>query len=50
MIHEVRKKHQKKYLDFAKQFRKEFKDIIPLVCVPTSYNNVKEIEFEKKGF
>ena len=48
MIHS-KKKTPKEIFDFAKQFRKEFKDI-PLVCVPTSYNNVKEIEFEKKGF
>ena len=46
LIHS-KKKTPKEIFDFAKQFRKEFKDI-PLVCVPTSYNNVKEIEFEKK--
>lgn len=48
MIHS-KKKTPKEIFDFAKEFRKSFRDV-PLVCVPTSYNNVKETEFEKKGF
>ena len=48
MIHS-KKKTPKEIFDFARKFRKEFKDI-PLVCVPSSYNNVKESELEKKGF
>ncbi|MDA7713379.1 phosphoenolpyruvate mutase [Candidatus Pelagibacter sp.] len=48
MIHS-KKETPTEIFNFAKRFRKDFKDI-PLVCVPSTYNNVKEKEFEKRGF
>ena len=48
MIHS-KEKDPSEVFEFAKKFRKNFKDI-PLICVPTSYNNVKEEELIKKGF
>ena len=48
MIHSKKKKPDEIF-NFAKEFRRDFKDV-PLVCVPTSYNNVKEDEFKKRGF
>ena len=48
MIHS-KEKDPSEVFEFAKKFRKNFKDT-PLICVPTSYNNVKEEELIKKGF
>jgi len=48
MIHS-KKETPTEIFSFAKRFRKDFKDI-PLVCVPSTYNNVKEKDFEKRGF
>tara|TARA_Y100001968_G_C19244082_1_gene660961 strand:- start:402 stop:959 length:558 start_codon:yes stop_codon:yes gene_type:complete len=48
MIHS-REKEPDEIFEFAKLFRSEYSSI-PLVCVPTSYNKVKEIELEKNGF
>ena len=39
----------KEIFEFAKKFRKNFKNI-PLVSVPTSYNKVSEKELENNGF
>ncbi len=39
----------KEIFEFAKKFRKNFKNI-PLVSVPTSYNKVNEDELSKNGF
>ena len=39
----------KEIFEFAKKFRKSFKNI-PLVSVPTSYNKVNENELSKNGF
>lgn len=33
-------------LEFARQFKKK----VPLVCVPTTYNNITDEELEKSGF
>ncbi len=48
MIHSKEKKPDEIF-EFAKKFRKNFKDI-PLICVPTSYNSVKEQTLIKMGF
>jgi phosphoenolpyruvate phosphomutase / 2-hydroxyethylphosphonate cytidylyltransferase len=48
MIHS-KEKSPKEIFEFAKKFRKKHKDV-PLVCVPSSYNGVKESELIKKGF
>lgn len=48
MIHS-RQKSPKEVFDFAKQFRSEYPDV-PLVCVPSSYNSVKEEELIDNGF
>ena len=48
MIHS-RKKNSKEIFEFSNKFRKDFKNI-PLVCVPTSYNSVREDELDKHGF
>jgi phosphoenolpyruvate phosphomutase len=48
MIHS-RKKNPKEIFEFANKYRRDFKNI-PLVCVPTSYNSVREDELVKHGF
>ena len=48
MIHS-RKKEPEEIFTFSKIFRTYFENI-PLVCVPTSYNCVKEDELQKSGF
>ena len=48
MIHS-KSKNPKEIFEFAKQFRKDFKDT-PLICVPSTYNQVTENELLKKGF
>lgn len=48
MIHS-RMKEPNEVFEFANLFRKKYPSI-PLVCVPTSYNQVKESELEKHGF
>ena len=48
MIHS-KSKDPKQIFEFAKIFRKKYKDI-PLISVPSSYNQVKEAELEKVGF
>ena len=48
MIHS-KEKNPNEIFEFAKRFRKNFKDV-PLICVPTSYNSVKEDTLIKKGF
>ena len=48
MIHSKKKKPNEIF-EFSKKFRKKFKDV-PLICVPTSYNTVKESELIKNGF
>jgi len=48
MIHS-KEKDPSEVFEFAKKFRKNFKDV-PLICVPTSYNNVREEELIRKGF
>ena len=48
MIHSKEKK-PKEVFAFSKKFRKIFKNV-PLICVPTSYNSVKEIELIKNNF
>ena len=47
MIHS-KSKNPKEIFEFAKQFRKDFKDT-PLICVPSTYNQVTENELLKKG-
>lgn len=48
MIHS-KIKNPKKIFEFAKVFKKTFKDI-PLVCVPSSYNQVTEKQLSDNGF
>jgi len=48
MIHS-KNKNPNEIFEFAKKFRKNFKEI-PLICVPTSYNNVKEEDLIRNGF
>ena len=48
MIHS-RKNNPKEIFEFSKKFRNIFKSI-PLICVPTSYNIVKEEDLIKNGF
>ena len=48
MIHSRRKQPDEVY-DFARIFRNDFPHI-PLVCVPTSYNQVTEEELAARGF
>lgn len=48
MVHS-RKKQPDEVFAFSKIFRDDFPNI-PLVCVPTSYNNVKEGELAAHGF
>lgn len=48
MIHS-KEKNPSEVFEFAKKFRKNFKDT-PLICVPTSYNSVKEEKLIKMGF
>lgn len=48
MIHSRRKEPDEVY-EFAQIFRSDFPNI-PLVCVPTSYNQVKEDELATHGF
>lgn len=48
MIHS-RKKTSDEVFEFAKIFRSEF-PVLPLVCVPTSYNTVTENELAEQGF
>ena len=48
MIHS-KSETPKEIFEFAKKFRKNFKNI-PLVSVPTSYNKVSEKELENNGF
>jgi len=48
MIHS-KSNSPKEIFEFAKKFRKNFKNI-PLVSVPTSYNTVSENELAKNGF
>lgn len=48
MIHS-RRKQPDEVFEFARIFRAEFPHI-PLVCVPTSYNQVKEDELAENGF
>ena len=48
MIHSKEKKPEEVF-EFSKKFRKNFKDV-PLICVPTSYNSVKEEELIRNGF
>ena len=48
MIHS-RKKDPSEVFEFANKFRTEYPDV-PLVCVPSSYNSVKEKELIENGF
>ena len=48
MIHS-RRKTPDEVFEFAKNFRLKHPNI-PLICVPTSYNQVKEKELEENGF
>ena len=48
MIHS-KNKSPKEIFDFAKLFRKDFKSL-PLVCVPSTYNSVKENILINKKF
>ena len=48
MIHS-KDKSPKEVFNFARSFKKSFKEI-PLVCVPSTYNSVKEKELMKEGF
>jgi phosphoenolpyruvate phosphomutase len=48
MIHS-KKKTPKEIFEFSKKFRKNFISV-PLVCVPSTYNNVKEKELIKNNF
>jgi len=48
MIHS-KSKDPKEIFDFAKSFRKNFQNI-PLVCVPSTYNQVREQELIDRGF
>ncbi len=48
MIHS-RKKSPDEIFEFSKLFRQDHPNV-PLVCVPTSFNQVKEPELEQNGF
>ena len=48
MIHS-KSKNPKEVFNFAKIFRKNFKNI-PLVCVPSTYNQVTEKQLSDIGF
>ena len=48
MIHS-KSKETKEVFSFAEIFKKNY-PLIPLVCVPSTYNHVKEKELEKRGF
>lgn len=48
MIHSKEKKPREVF-EFSKRFKKLFKNV-PLICVPTSYNSVKEIDLIKNNF
>ena len=48
MIHS-KSERPNEIFEFAKKFRKDFKDM-PLVSVPTSYNKVSENELSENGF
>ncbi len=48
MIHS-KQKNPKEIINFAKNFRK-FNKIIPLICVPSTYNQIKEDSLKKVGF
>ena len=48
MIHSKSKKPNEVF-SFSKKFKKIFSDI-PLICVPTSYNQIYENELLKNGF
>ena len=48
MIHS-KNKNPKEVFSFAKAFRKKYKDI-PLICVPSTYNQVREKELINNGF
>ena len=48
MIHS-KSKDPREIFDFAKNFRKNFPNV-PLVCVPSTYNQVREKELTDRGF
>ena len=48
MIHS-KSKETKEVFSFAEIFKKNY-PLIPLVCVPSTYNHVKEKELEQRGF
>jgi 2-methylisocitrate lyase-like PEP mutase family enzyme len=48
MIHSKSKKPNEVF-SFAKNFRKHYKNI-PLICVPTTYNQVTEKQLSDQGF
>jgi len=48
MIHSIKNK-PKEIFEFSKKFRSNFKSM-PLICVPTTYNSVKEKDLIKNGF
>ncbi len=48
MIHS-KSKDPREIFDFAKNFRKNFPNV-PLVCVPSTYNQVREKELIDRGF
>ena len=48
MIHS-KNKNPKEVFSFARAFRKNYKDI-PLICVPSTYNQVREKELINNGF
>lgn len=49
MIHSKQSIGKIEVLDFAKEFRKKWKNV-PLMCVPTTYNFIYDKELEKAGF
>lgn len=49
MIHSKSEISGDEVLKFAKKFREQFPEI-PLMCVPTTYNNITDKELEKAGF
>ena len=49
MIHSKEKKTKRSFCFFQKNLEKIFKNV-PLICVPTSYNSVKEIELINNNF
>ena len=48
MIHS-KSKDTKEIFSFSKKFKKKYPNV-PLVCVPSTYNQVKEKELEEEGF